>query len=518
MPTVIEWVLHLEGKIHAQRLYGRPWEARYRNQYVLPFLLAEYREVYGGAVDMVTPQLLPPQTGTAAIGIDALVERLTVLGAGAIEEDASEEVRRVQQAWEDSDLDVMHREAHREAFIKGRSYAQVLATKDGRAVIGIESPDQMAVHREQVPPYDVDAALKIWVDEWTNKPMARLELPGKRYHLAYAEQGEMDPENSGKFSHWTVTEVEDTKLPRVAVAEFTQRPRLLADPVSEIEPIYTLVDLADLVEGLMVFAGHFGAVPIRYATGLPVARDPKDPTGQTPLKGPDGKAVLGFKPRSDHIWFSTDKDTEFGQLTPAGLDSFVAWAEHVKALVRAKTTVPGPYYGIDPKSHMSAELLKVDEAPMVRRVLAMGRDGSFGQAWRRVFEMILMIEAPSSRVRVRPRWADPETRVEAQATDSFTKLVSSGIGVRVAAEKVLGWDRELVERGVTEAARAQVDLAGMLDDLGVADTMEPDELAKRANAAGILIRSGFEPADALRTAGLDPIEHLGLLPVTVQAA
>ena len=79
--------------------------------------------------------------------------------------------------------------------------------------------------------------------------------------------------------------------------------RLLADPTSEIEPIASLCDIVDLIEGLMVFAGHFGAVPIRYGTGLDVPRDPKDPT--KPLLGPDGKprfcinaTVLEFRPRA----------------------------------------------------------------------------------------------------------------------------------------------------------------------------------------------------------------------------
>lgn len=36
------------------------------------------------------------------------------------------------------------------------------------------------------------------------------------------------------------------------------------------------------------------------------------------------------------------------------------------------------------------------------------------------------------------------------------------------------------------------------------------------NAAAVLIRSGFEPSAALVAVGLDPIEHLGLLPVTIQ--
>ena len=459
MPTLVEWVTHLEAKIEQQKRYAAPFEVRYRNEYVLPFLVREYREVYGASVDTILPALSPPQTGTAAVGIDALVERLTITGAMSPVDGDSGAVRTVQEAWEDNDLDVMHREAHREAFIKARAFAQVLRSRDGRAVVGIESPDQMAVHREQSPPYDVDAALKIWVDEWTAKLRARLELPGRSITLERRDSPVSDPDGSAKAAWWKPVNEEDTRLPGVSVVEFTQRPRILSEPASEIERIASLVDIADLIEGLMVFAGHFGAVPIRYATGLPVARDPKDPTGQTPLLGPNGRPMVGFNPRADHFFASSDKDTRFGQLEPAGLASFVTWAEHVSGRIRAKTTVPGSYYGVAPASHMSAELLKTDEAPMVRRVLSMGRDGSFGQAWRRVLQLILMVESGSIRARVRPRWADPETRVEAQATDSFQKVVASGVGVRAAAEKVLGWDPEFVERAVAEKEAAERALA-----------------------------------------------------------
>lgn len=43
-----------------------------------------------------------------------------------------------------------------------------------------------------------------------------------------------------------------------------------------------------------------------------------------------------------------------------------------------------------------------------------------------------------------------------------------------------------------------------------------DDLKQRVDAAAALIRSGFDPAGALAAVGLDPIKHLGLLPVTVQ--
>lgn len=50
----------------------------------------------------------------------------------------------------------------------------------------------------------------------------------------------------------------------------------------------------------------------------------------------------------------------------------------------------------------------------------------------------------------------------------------------------------------------------------VADDENADELVKRGNYAGTLIRSGFDPVEAMAAAGLDAVKHLGLLPVTLQ--
>lgn len=463
MPTVMQWTLYLLGKIEEQTQYAAKHEKRYCNDWVLPFLVKEYRDVYGTAADAVWPVMSPPRTGTGAVVIDALVERLTLLGATS---DDPRVAKLIQDAWEDNDLDVMHREAHREALIKARSFAQVHVSTDGRSVVGIESPEQMAVHRQSAPPYDVDASLKIKVDEWTGQRTGLLRLPGRDIRLVEGLEMVPDPEEpEARMSRWVVdTSAEDggetdTRLPMVPDVEFARQARLLKPPTSEIEPIETLVDLSDLIEGLLVFAGHFGAVPIHWATGLTVARDPKDPN--KPLLGDDGKPVIPFRPRADHFWGDTNPEARFGQLQPADLASFVVWAEHVGGRIRAKTSVASTYFSLDLKSHMSAELLKTDEAPMVRRVLSMGRDGSFGSSWRRLQRYMLMVEEPATQARVKPRWADPETRVEAQATDSFQKVTAAGLGIAAAAEKILGWDPELVARAVAEGEAAQARLDGL---------------------------------------------------------
>ena len=447
--TVLQWASLLLAKIDAQRAYATPFEARYRNEYTLPFLIREYAEVYGDSSVAGLMAIQPPRAGTAAVVVDAYVERLTVRGA---QSDNPAAVKLVEEAWLDNDLDVMHREAHRESMIKRTAFAQVSRSTDGRAIVGIDAAEQVAVHRMPGPPYDVDAALKVWTDEWTGRRKGRLWLPGVDYDLA--ETGVLAPDpQGGPLSTWMVVgEPRKTGLPVVPVVEFPAQARLLVDPVSEIEPIVTHVDIVDLIEGLMVFAGHFGAVPIRYTTGLDVPRDPKDPA--KPLLGPDGKPAIGFNPRADHLWVSTSKDAKFGQLEPASLESFVAWAQHASMRIRAKTGVASTYLSLDLKSHMSAELLKTDEAPMVRRTNAKGRNGTYGQAWRRVMQLMLMIEDPTSKARVVPRWEDPQTRIESQDADVFAKLAPH-LGAQQTAQRVLGWSSEEAESGVAESAKAK---------------------------------------------------------------
>jgi len=59
-----------------------------------------------------------------------------------------------------------------------------------------------------------------------------------------------------------------------------------------------------------------------------------------------------------------------------------------------------------------------------------------------------------------------------------------------------------------ETARAEAAAATAADPA--------DDALKRANFAGTMIRSGFDPAESVAAAGLAEVKHLGLLPVTLQ--
>ena len=58
-------------------------------------------------------------------------------------------------------------------------------------------------------------------------------------------------------------------------------------------------------------------------------------------------------------------------------------------------------------------------------------------------------------------------------------------------------------------------------DVGATDTDDDGEpvtpIKERVDSAAALVRAGYDPADALEAVGLDPMLHVGLLPVTLQA-
>lgn len=77
--------------------------------------------------------------------------------------------------------------------------------------------------------------------------------------------------------------------------------------------------------------------------------------------------------------------------------------------------------------------------------------------------------------------------------------------------------RELEEMGpIPDGAGQQWFRPKNLEPLDHEEAGNESTVAERVNAAGVLVRSGWLPDAALDAVGLDPIEHTGLLPVTLQ--
>lgn len=108
--------------------------------------------------------------------------------------------------------------------------------------------------------------------------------------------------------------------------------------------------------------------------------------------------------------------------------------------------------------------------------------------------------------------SDPAPAIVARPMDAETDLSVEELVRLVEAGVITGDD------SIEDLARAKYRQPKRSTPTpGAPPAMTAEELAIRVDAAGALVRSGFDPDAALQAVGLDPIDHLGLLPITLQS-
>jgi HK97 family phage portal protein len=100
------------------------------------------------------------------------------------------------------------------------------------------------------------------------------------------------------------------------------------------------------------------------------------------------------------------------------------------------------------------------------------------------------------------------------------RLYKSGIIDLATAKRVAGVTPSDDDEGYYHPTAVPVQIGAqellVPDAAPVSTARTADETAKLVGAAGALIRAGFQPEAALQAVGLNSIQHLGLLPVTVR--
>jgi hypothetical protein len=452
VPTPEEWATRLHNQLEAQRKHARQYDDIYTGARRLAVVESEYRDVFGiqpTAADLLA--LTPPDTNVAAVGVDALSERLQVEDFALAGEGSAEEQRRVTAAaadlWTGSDMDVMQSVATVEALIKGRSYLQLGQGADG-ATISVEDPEQMAVVRDHAPPYDVVAGLKVAPDPWGEPERVTLWLPGRTYG---------GTRTGGAFR----LDGGVTGPDRPPLYELAYRQRLIAEPRSYIAPVASMADSYALLMAYLVIAARFGAVPIVTMSGVSLPRHPDTgrvlPFGTDPTR-PD----LPPRPIGATEALATENpDGRFGRIDAGQLAGYIAALEMLLSSITAIHRTPPSYYGQGARSGTSGETVKAGEAGLERRKIDAQR--YLGATWRRVVSDAVSLDV-GRPVRVLPRWANTETHIEAQDADAVQKYVAAGIDLRTVLEHI-GFPRQTVEQAIARQKEAQQDAALLLQGI-----------------------------------------------------
>ncbi|MGB3602724.1 MAG: phage portal protein [Gordonia sp. (in: high G+C Gram-positive bacteria)] len=215
------------------------------------------------------------------------------------------------------------------------------------------------------------------------------------------------------------------------------------------------------------------------------------------------------------------------EFRPAPPTPYIEQVELYARLVSAESGIPIEYLGFgNGTSQSSGDSIRQHEIRLVKRVER--RQASFDVGWMEVAKLALMMQGEFDPVRFAAtgtRWRDAGTPTRAATADETTKLISVGVldpRSKVTADRI-GLSPQ--DQTILEDERRQATVGALIDKIGATpdaadgSTTAVDEanaLKAKADALGVFIRAGVDPADAARRLGLDGIKFTGDVPVSLR--
>lgn len=401
------WVERLSQKIRDRRSAIETADAYYRGDHPLAFAGEKFRAAFGGLF-----------TGFAdnwcELVVDAVEERLNVEGFRYGPDKRGD--MDAWAIWQRNGLDAESQIAHTEMLVCSEVYALVWGDDDGQAEVTIEHPSQAVVAYVAGSRRKRAAGLKLWTED-DGREYATLYLPDGIYKFqsARALPGGVVTAFSS-MTQWVPRESRGERWPMpnplgvVPLVPLRNRPRLLAEPVSEIARVIPLQDAINKTVADMLVASELGAFRQRWATGIEI---PLDPETKQPVEP--------YRAAVDRVWTNENPAAKFGDFAETNLANFVQAIELLVQHIASQTRTPPHYFALGGQ-FPSGESIKSAETGLVAKVRRKMRH--VGEGWEEVIRLAFAVQedARADVTDGETIWADPESRSEAQHVDALTKL------------------------------------------------------------------------------------------------
>lgn len=415
----------------------------YEGRHKLAFSGTKFREAFGGLFKAFADNW-------TSIVVDVMVERLAVQGfrlpdaAGGSVKQITTGDAQAWDIWQANQLDADSQIAHTEAAVLGKSFALVAPpASDGEApVITIESAKQVVT--ESIAGYRRQrvAAWKKWRDD-SGYLFGTLYTPESIFK--WRSSGAVE-ENALNLELASITWVERVvqgedfgainPLGVVPMVPICNRPRLLLDGKSEIEPIIPIQNAVNKLLADMLVGSERQALPQRWATGLELPTDPETGAVIDNLRTTISKLIVNPAP-----------DGGFGDFATADLQNFVTAIEMLVQHIASQSRTPPHYMSMLQGQLPSGETLKSAEAGLVAKVR--NRMLFFGEDWEEVIRLAFIAAGDEKKaaaaVSAEVIWGDPESRSESEHVDALMKLQSLGVPEEILWERA-GFSPAEIER------------------------------------------------------------------------
>lgn len=407
--------------------------------------------------------------------------------------------------WQANGMDGRQVPLHRTILGLGLSYGTCIP---GKTLAGKPMPVMRCFSpREFIAAYEDPAA-----DEW---PVYALRVSRVRggYKLWFFDDEDLHTvkvENLGDKPKATALKTEEVGAGVCPVVRYKNRFDLEGRSAGEIEPFIPVLGRIDQTAMDRLVVQRFGAWIVRTIAGMDIGRAAEE-GGDTPDQA---KLKIGV---SDFL-FAKDKDTKFGSLPATPLEGFIKAHDSDLATLAAVSQTPA-FEMLGQMANLSAEALAAAKASQTAK--SDERKHTLGEDHEQFIRLACHIagnDDGAADFMAEVRWADTSIRSLAQAVDAYGKMTTMlGYPGELLWAKVPGLSKQDVDEARALVAQGD-DLQNLMRSLadGQTSTMDPIELKSRADAFGVLVRSGVDPVDAMGRAGLTGMEMTGAIPVSLR--
>lgn len=429
------WLRRLHKKIVKRRPYLDLHDAYYSGDHPLPWIAPKARDEFRRILRMSRANLM-------GLVVDAMVERLALEGFRMPGQEGAD--RDTWRLWQANNLDDDFDQGLLEAAIGGTSYTLVEPNGTDTPGIFVEHASQAIV--EHVPGSNgrkTAAGLKLWVDDWTGRLCATLDLGDFLWKFDAAQP-------KGQWSidllEWRPRQVAGEQWParnplgEVALTELPNNPRLLTGGRSELEDVVDIQDRINKTVADRLMTQDFGAFPMLFGSGVP------DDDGGEPID-------VG----RDRMITTDVVETKWWQMSPAALDPYSSAKREDAKDVASRTRTPAQYL-LGEMSNVNGETLKASESGLVAKCRQ--RQRPFGRGALetvRKARKAAGLEVPQEPMAA--LWRNPEFRTDGETTDAAVKQVQVGLRDIRSGQEFIGISQ--TEIAQMEARAAQADPVAM---------------------------------------------------------
>lgn len=502
-----EWLTHLALTHDAEIAELEQLDAYYEGKQPLTYM---HPEILREVQDRIQPVVI----GWPQLVVDTVEERLDVEGFRLPDEEQAD--KDLWRVWQDNDLDEGSQLGHVDALVMRRAYVAVGTNEDDAdtPLVTVESP--LEVFADSDPRNRRTRAALRRVQE-TNS-IARVS---ERYATLYLPDETIWYDWGGG---WREIDRDEHNLGEVPVVPLVNRARLRPSRRtgtgalrtqyghSELSPIIPLSDAANKLATDMMLAAEFVAIPLRGFFGI----EPGD------FQDEQGNKLTALQAIMGRLLTLANKEGSQFEFAAAQLNNFHNAINELARLVAAVAGLPASYLGFTTDNPASADAIRSAESRLVKR--AERKQRAFGGTWERVMRLVRRFQAGDWDPRLKRlevQWRDASTPTIAQRADATMKLYNlpKPIITRRQAREDLRYTAAQIRRMEADDARemAMDPIAEIARGLaGGGDQVAPEELKPRADALGVLVRTGVTPESAAETTGLSGLEWTGSIPVSLR--